>query len=254
MKQRGKRIRPSGKDLVFHFTMPRSRSRSRSAPVPAPTGPGAACRSAPGRPRGSDLHGPAPHPPPPSHGAAAPLRQQRQNGPQSGAVLSARGDELKGLRPAEQWRSMHPAAPGGPGRVAALVASWRGCVGRGQNHHRPPNPLPAFRSGNGQAGKRSSRPIKRDFRAPGKPLEGSEHTGGFSSVLSGGGWHPHGRRGEDVPKERRDESRGWNALTEDYGPCRRDRRGRGAAELPSVLGSGWIPLENYLKNGGDQNE
>ena len=43
-----------------------------------------------------------------------------------------------------------------------------------------------------------------------------------------------------MPKERRDESRGWNALTEDYGPCRRDRRGRGAAELPSVLGSGWI--------------
>jgi len=81
-----------------------------------------------------------------------------------------------------------------PGVWVRDVARNISCLIKPSNYY----PLLVFHIGNEEVGKRSTRVIKRDFRALGKLLKGSGVQAVFSSVLSVDDWDPYKNRRVDI--------------------------------------------------------
>ena len=81
-----------------------------------------------------------------------------------------------------------------PGAWVRDVARNISCLIKPSNYY----PLLVFHIGNEEVGRRSSRAIKRDFRALGRLLKGLGVQFVFSSVLSVGDWDQHKRKRVDT--------------------------------------------------------
>ena len=81
-----------------------------------------------------------------------------------------------------------------PGVWVRDVARNISCLIKPSNYY----PLLVFHIGNEEVGRSGPLAIKRDFRAPGRLLNGLGAQAVFSSVLSVGDWDPHNRRKVDI--------------------------------------------------------